>query len=138
MLNKKTLNAYFLSAQNTRVLIRQATCQNGFCLIIDNDWETSSYLRKALSYRNMESKCVDTIEDALIGLRKDGPSIICILVNIDFVNQKVIDGLETIKIPYVAYTNNKSTTSIFKKQYPHMNIMLDTSKTALIDSLGVV
>ena len=139
MLNVQTVNAYFVRSQNTRVVIRQATCQDGFCLIIDADYNTSSYFRKVLSFRNMDSKSVDTNEDAIINLRRDNKSIICLLVNIDLVNQKVIEEIEHIKsIPYVAYTKDPKIMRELKNKYPHMNIMFKTSNIALIDSLGVV
>jgi len=138
MLDKKIVDSYFLKAQNTRVIIRQMTCTEGFCLIVDNDWSVSSYLRKALSYRNMDSKCADTNEDAIFVLRRNQKDIICALVNIDLVNQRVVEEIEDTNIPYVAYSRSEKIRKEYKRKYPHMNVMSDISKIALIDSLGVV
>ena len=145
-MNKQTVNSYFLGSQHTRVALRQATCPEGFCLIVEDEENVVKYLRKILTVSDIDSKAVDTINDALFFLDKHAVSIICCIIdlNIETKNDglKLVDILEEKyrKIPYVVYTAEKNMEFKLKKQYPHINVVIKgrNNTQILLNALGII
>ena len=146
MLNKKTASAFFLESQNTRVALRQITCPEGFCLIIEDEPPIAKYLEKILSSKKMICQIVNTAEAALNVIKEKASSIICIVLDLNLeeknAGQKVVEILEENfrSIPYVVYTGEKDKERILKKEYPHINVAVKgrNNTQVLLNALGIV
>ena len=85
MINKDTASKFFRGAHNLRVVMRQVSCPNGFCLIIEDDENVAQYLIKVFSKLGMESKVVDNSIDAMEVISRDSKHIICAIVDLNLV-----------------------------------------------------
>jgi len=144
-MNKKTVSDFFVGSQNTRVALRQITCPDGFCLIVEDDPNIAKYLQKILKAKKINSKVINNSNDALHIISKESLSIICAIVDLNL--EQKDSGREVINefeyrhrnIPYVVYTGEKDKESVLKRLYPHINVVIKgrNNTQIILNALGI-
>ena len=145
MMNKKTVSDFFEGSQRTRVALRQITCPDGFCLIVEDDPNIARYLQKILKTKKINSKVTDNSNDALYTIAEKSLSIICAIVDLNLeqkgLGRKIIDEFEYRhrNIPYVVYTGERDKETVLKKLYPHINVAIKgrNNTQILLNALGI-
>jgi len=144
-MNKKTISDFFSSSQHTRVALRQATCPDGFCLVIEDDAHVAQYLQKILESKHIKSKVIDNSIDALDILHEENISIICAIIDLNLEQKdsgkKIVEEFESNhrNIPYVVYTGDTVRESQLKRKYPHINVAIKGRNNIqiLLNALGI-
>jgi len=142
MLNSRE---FVKESQKTRTVIRQATCPEGFCLVVDDDGGTFEVIKRLLDRAGIAAEQAESIDAAISALHEKARRIICAVIG-NHINgtgsgTDVIREIERDcpQIPYVVYTSDASAADKLARHFPRANVVLQGNNTAaLSEALGLL
>ncbi len=135
---------YIKQSQATRTVIRQVTCPDGYCLIVEDDTYCFDIIKELLNRAGIVAKLACSIDEAISKLHQESESIICAIIG-NHINRTgtgadVIREIENehSEIPYVVYTSDNEAAAWLASHFPRANVILKGSNiAALASALGV-
>lgn len=141
-MNNTLTKRYVKNCQHLMVVCRQAI-EGGYCLIVEDDFPTAKIIEKVIRGNGIESRIVDSAEDALTILHEDSEHVISVVVDHKLVGngngEEVVQDLERNYkgVPYVFHTGDSKAAKEIAEKYPNANvIMKGESMFDLVNSLG--